>query len=79
MINVEFRLTMSHNRDSDKMIYKDKWPTAPIVGELVNLNGDPYIITERGWAASNDLGVDQIDNLYCYFRVSPYQYGQKIG
>lgn len=73
MLVVEFRLTTG-GRDEYKVIFKSVWPIAPALGELVNLNGDPYIVTNRSWVASDDLG-DR--NIYCYLRVSPFQYGQK--
>lgn len=71
MIKVRVDLVYSHNRDSDRTIYRGEWPQVPLIGESINLSGDPYIIHERGWA------TDDEDQLYSYLRVSTYQYGQR--
>lgn len=52
------------NRDADTTLGWYATTQAPDLGELLNFNGEPYIVFERGWAADRgDLGV------HCYLRV----------
>ena len=64
----EFRRICGSSRDSDVYLVKQILPVAPCVGELINIDGRPYIIRERSWA----LGTDASDGpLYCYLRLVP--------
>ncbi len=71
MIKVRVDLVYGHSKDSDRTIYRGEWPQIPLTGELINLDGNPYIIHNRGWA------VGEANQLYSYLRVSPYQCGQR--
>ena len=74
MIYVTVNLICGHSKDSDRTIFSQAWPQVPDVGELININGNPYIVYDRGWAASEDsIG----ERLYAFLRVSPFQQDQK--
>jgi hypothetical protein len=48
-IVVEFRLiTTSFDADHDRLIVKLSVAEIPLVGELVNVDGEPYVVFERG-------------------------------
>lgn len=55
------------NKDADTLLGRFDLPVVPLPGELVNINGNPYIAIERGWA----IGTDKPDTgrLFAYVRV----------
>lgn len=62
VIITEFRLIKSlYNRDKDEFIVRLELPETPNNGEIVNINGEPYIVQSKGWAFS-----DECTNHYCY-------------
>lgn len=69
-IFVEFRLIMG-SRDGDEIpIFRAKMPAVPLVGQTINLDGDPFVVADVGWAAG-PVGGDE-EHLHAYVRVSPY-------
>lgn len=62
------------SRDNDTLINWYNWPTAPDVGQVINLEGEPYYVIEKGWAASEGRKQPHTfgDHLYCYIRVFGY-------
>lgn len=48
----------------------------PAVGETINVNGDPYVVTQRGWAITTDAASDDYDVTFAYVLLSPLQAGQ---
>jgi hypothetical protein len=74
VINVEFRIAKTEDRDDDMALARVLLPVVPEVGELVNIDGDPFRVLERAWAftvAANDNNQIQAphDGLWCYVRV----------
>lgn len=68
LIHCEFRLiTKMSSRDADRFLGRVDLPQAPDVGEGFKFNGHPYVVADRGWAASNDEDPDL--GLWCYLRV----------
>ena len=48
-IIAEFRLvTKSFNTDYDRFIKKLQLAELPVTGELINIDGEPYVVYERG-------------------------------
>ena len=61
-IITEFRLIKNlHNRDCDEFIARHEIPETPSIGEVVNINGDPYVVYGKGWGFSDDC-----EKHYCY-------------
>jgi len=60
----EFRLKGAKHSQW-QFVAKIEMPQAPEVGELINVNGDPYRVLERMWTVSSDVG----GNTYCYLNV----------
>ncbi len=58
------KIKIISNRDSDEYVGRYEVPQAPNVGELINLDGNPYYVVERSWATAQDH-----EGLYCYLRV----------
>ena len=68
LVHVRFDKVISlAHRDRDEVIARFSMGTVPIVGELVNINGEPFQVIERGWA------VDAEDGAFAYLRVFGYQ------
>ncbi|HEC26721.1 MAG TPA: hypothetical protein ENI67_04845 [Gammaproteobacteria bacterium] len=58
----EFRLINSlGNRDEDQFIAKFDLVETPGIGEVVNINGEPYVVYSKGWGFSDECQVE-----YCY-------------
>ena len=68
-IITEFRLIKSlYNRDADEFITRIELPETPSIGEVVNINGEPYITHSKGWAFD-----DESSKHYCYIDlIKPY-------
>ena len=67
MIITEFRLVQKlSTTDADRFIARIDLPETPGVGEVVNIDGDPYIVYEKGWA----VGAGKDRAVYCYIRVT---------
>ena len=61
-IITEFRLIKSlHNRDKDVFIERLVLPETPDKGEVVNINGEPYVVYNKGWAFDHECTKH-----YCY-------------
>lgn len=62
---VEYRLQKdASNSDYDEFIYRKIMSSVPLPGELININGNPYIVVKRGWATDGECSSD-----YCYMTV----------
>lgn len=68
MVTVEFRRIVGASRDSDVFLWRGALPLVPAVGEVINIEGHPYVVFQRGWAVG---GEDSL--LWCYIRLSPLQ------
>ena len=68
-MTVEFRRITGCTRTSDVFLRRCELEAVPDRGEVINVEGEPYVVHERDWA------VDRIDvsDLYCYIRLSPLQ------
>lgn len=62
------------SRGHDTLLGWFDWTVVPDVGELLNIDGEPYHVIERGWAAG--AGTKKPPNetvpdytLYCYLRI----------
>ena len=61
-IVTEFRLIQSlHNREDYIFVARIELPETPDKGEVVNINGQPYVVYNKGWAFS-----DESTKHYCY-------------
>lgn len=61
-IITEFRLIKSlHNRDKDVFVDRIELPETPDKGEVVNINGEPYVVYKKGWAFDHECTKH-----YCY-------------
>jgi hypothetical protein len=74
MVNVEFRLICSSNRDADRFICRTKMPQAPNIGEGINIDGHPYVVHERGWTVVTDS-----EDTWVYMRVVSHHGAPEIG
>jgi hypothetical protein len=75
--NLVFRLTSGSGGEYKALGRLHDAPHVPAVGELVNIDGNPYIVTQRGWALDTDAGEEEgSEALWCYLTVSPSQSGQ---
>lgn len=58
----EFRLIHSlANRDENELIDRIELVETPSENEIVNINGEPYIVFGKSWGFSDDCNTD-----YCY-------------
>lgn len=64
MIHAEFRRAATEHRDNDTFIMRADVSAVPDRGEVININGEPYRVIERGWALASDQ-----PGIYCYLRV----------
>lgn len=67
----EFRLICGAGRDGDRVLGRATLSTPPATGELVNLNGTPYVVRERAWAIDLSLHWGNAVGAYRYLRVAP--------
>lgn len=66
-IPVEIRIINSmSNKDEDGFIGRYAWAAVPNSNEVINIDGNPYIVIERAWSIH-----PKDENLYCYLRVWP--------
>jgi hypothetical protein len=68
LVRVEVRLITGASHDDYRYLARFDMVAVPAAGELFNIDGEPYIVRERGWAASTDG-----DMLCCYLDVCPAQ------
>ena len=67
MIRVRFdSIVQMSNHHADSIIGYANLPQVPAPGQLVNINGDPYIVHEIAWAVVTEPSDDP---LYAYVRV----------
>lgn len=64
MIDIRFDLIYSAHNRGTVILHRGNYPQVPGVGDLVNINGNPYRVVCRGWAVGNDDG-----QLYAYVEV----------
>jgi len=50
----EFRLICGSKKDEDRFVARFRLSTVPNAGESININGNPYVVHERGWACSSE-------------------------
>lgn len=66
MITIEFRkIVKESTQDADEFIDVMDLPCVPDVGEIVNVNSEPFRVIERGWSVSNE----QPRKMWCYLRI----------
>jgi hypothetical protein len=68
MTLVEFRLICGSDRDTDQCLGHTQMSTVPVPGEVVNIDGEPYVVFERSWA----VRLEETKS-YVYLRVCPFQ------
>ncbi len=54
LVHCEFRRCLGSSPDSEVPIARYYVPVVPTVGECINIDGNPYIVVERGWAVGGD-------------------------
>lgn len=68
MINVEFRVIPTISLANDwKFLRRASLPTVPLCGQLINIDGEPFIVHTMNWAVA--AGDDQ---LFCNINVLRY-------
>jgi len=73
-VRCEFRLICGASRDADRFLGRAEVAIAPARGELVNLDGTPYVVHERGFALSTAKTWEHAPReLYCFLRVCALQ------
>lgn len=75
-VTCEFRLICGAHSDSDRFLVRAALPAVPAVGEVVNINGAPCVVHERGWsfAADTTFTPDGAPaKLHCFVRVCSLQ------
>lgn len=61
-IITEFRLIKSlGDRGKDEFVERIELPETPSKGDVVNINGDPYVAYSKGWGFDGDCSKH-----YCY-------------
>jgi hypothetical protein len=60
-----FDLIKGSSKDADVFLHRQEIAAAPVPGELVNVNGNPYIVHERSWAVDKD----DIEATYVFYRL----------
>jgi hypothetical protein len=70
---VEFRLVCGPTAAHDQCLGRGLLPAVPAPGELVSVNGAPYVVHERSWALEVDFASTVARTLYCYLRVCSLQ------
>ncbi len=73
MVRCEFRLVCGGSRDADRFLAQFSAPAVPSVGEGINIDGEPYVVHERGWATTTPVSRDEAAVMYCYLRVCRLQ------
>jgi len=74
MINTRFNVIKQiSDSDCDLILVRYLLPQVPIVGELINILGNPYSVFERGWSINEETG-----DLHCYIRLIPFNNNKKI-
>lgn len=64
------RINRLSSREADTSGFAIRWlPAVPAVGEIVNIDGNPYLVHERGWAVGEM--DDEQRSLYAYLRMLP--------
>lgn len=76
-IHVRFDVICGSSTDQDRTISQAKMAAVPAPGEVVSVLGNPYVVVERGWAATNGCHCFiRISNLYVHAEavLDPSQY-----
>jgi hypothetical protein len=68
MTMVEFRRVLGSTQDSDVFLCRVKLRTVPDKGELINIEGEPYVVWDRSWALEDVVPAPRV---YCYIRLIP--------
>lgn len=72
MTTVEFRLTTGAHGEY-KVLGSNSMSDVPAVGEVVNVDGDPFVVHRRGWATRTGAQKGHYHYTQCYLEVSPLQ------
>lgn len=62
---VDFRVICGSSRDYDRAIWHGELSAIPNRGDVISIDGSPFVVVEIGWAASSSD-----NNTFCYIRVS---------
>jgi hypothetical protein len=63
-----YRVVSASNRDKDTLIGVFDLHQIPLVGELISIQGDPYIVRERSWEIDETFRPE-MTHPFCYLRV----------
>lgn len=61
----EFRLICGSSRDADRFLGRYEMGGIPVPGEMISVDGYPYVVAERVWAVGRDTFTTLV-----YIRVS---------
>jgi hypothetical protein len=70
------RFDLQTGARSERSIGRTRMSTVPAVGETINVNGDPYVVTQRGWAVTTNAEREDYGETYAFLLLSPLQVGQ---
>lgn len=73
MTIVEFRTIESSSRDGDRFLARVPMATVPTPGEIVSVDGNPYIVHDRGYSVRSATVQNDDGASYAYLRVVRYQ------
>ena len=69
MIKTRFDIVqLASNENYNKFLCWFDLEQVPNVGEVININGDPYLIANRGWAIDSE---SEDKGTYCYIDLWP--------
>lgn len=68
MITVEFRRVLNHTPEGDAFLRRVVLTTVPNKGEVINIEGEPYVVYDRAWALEDIVPAPRV---YCYIRLTP--------
>jgi hypothetical protein len=74
-IEVRIDVICGSSKDSDRTIGRSNVLQVPDCGEVINYEGDPFVVHSRAWALPDCYNSKP--KQYCYLRVSPLQMGWK--
>jgi hypothetical protein len=68
LIDTRFDLITGSTKESDRFLARYSIPAIPQPGELINVDGDPYVVRERAWAIGESAD-GQPPQLCAYVRL----------
>ncbi len=69
LIHVRFDLATSPNHEADVELCRANLPQVPNVGEVISLQGNPYVVNARCWSYGEDDALPGVELLWAYLRV----------